>query len=201
MNAATVLEDEWIDADAPRPLDPLDVPKGFELIDGELVEMPVMGFKSSWVASQLHLHLGVYLLRKPIGVAATAEASYACWPDRPKHVRKPDVSVILCDPHEFVPPKVNSAIAPSLVVEVVSPNERVYELDEKVAEFLSAGTRLIWIVNPELRTVLIRRAEGSPQLLFDPSELSGEDVLPDFKVALADFLPKIPGPKTENPTA
>lgn len=200
MNAA-VLEEEWIDADAPRPLVPLDVPKGYELIDGELVEMPEMGAKSSWVGTELYFRLRSFLEQSKLGIAAGSDASFACWPERPKHVRKPDVSFIRCDPNRFVLPDVNYRLAPELVVEVISPNDLASELDEKIQEFLDAGTRLLWIVNPVLRTVLIRRADGTLQLLNDPAELTGEDVLPGFKVALADFLPKVISPKPENPAA
>lgn len=195
MNAA-VLEDEWIDADAPRPL---DVPKGYELIDGELVEMPDMCAKSSWVWTELYFQLRSFLAKSKLGIAAGSDASYACWPDRPKHVRKPDVSFIRCDSEQFILPDVNYQVAPDLVVEVISPNDLASELDEKVQEFLDAGTCLFWIVNPVLRTVLIRRADGTLQLLNDPAELSGEGVLPGFKVALADFLPRVP--KSDSPVA
>jgi Uma2 family endonuclease len=201
MTATEILDEEWIDGDAPRPIDPLDVPKGYELIDGLLVEMPAMGFKSSWVAGELYFRLRNFLASKPIGVAATAEASFACFAGRPKLVRKPDVSVVLCDPATFVPPTVNFEIAPDLVVEVVSPNDKFSDIEDKIELFIGAGTQLIWIVDPEKRTVTIHRANGSYSRLRDPAELSGEDVLPGFHVALADFLPRVTSPKSENPVA
>lgn len=198
MGTTAVLDEEWIDGDAPRPRDPLDVPKGYELIDGVLVEMPDMGYKSSFVVSQLHLELGIFLRANPIGVAVTAEASYACFPGRPGLVRKPDISVVLCDPRTFVPPDVNYLTAPELVVEVVSPNDKATVLEEKISLFLAAGTRLVWVVDPDVRTVLIHRADGSIARLREPAELTGENLLPGFRVPLAAFLPPLP---TTTPTA
>jgi Uma2 family endonuclease len=181
--------------DAADRRDPLDVPKGYELIDGKLVEMPAMGYESSWVVGELFFLLRTYLARQAICVAATAEASFACFPGRPKMVRKPDISVILCDPAGFIPPRKNQRSAPDLVVEVVSPNDTVSDLDAKIHEFLQAGTKLVWVVNPETRTVLVRRADGTLQLLTDPAELTGEAVLPGFTTPLAAFLPRRPAPQ------
>lgn len=176
------------------------IPKGYELIEGVLVEKPNLGAESSLVVGRIFRRLDTWCEGTKLGIAVTGEAGYRCFDWKPKLVRKPDSSVILCEPASLVVPKGDFRIAPDLVVEVVSPNDRVSELDEKIGEFLEAGTRLVWIVNPELRTVLIRRANGTLQLLSDPAELSGEDVLPGFAVALADFLPKIVAPTTDVPS-
>ena len=57
-------------------------------------------------------------------------------------------------------------VAPNLAVEVVSPNDTVYDLDAKVALFLEAGTELVWVVNPEARTVKIHRPTGPGEKVF-----------------------------------
>jgi Uma2 family endonuclease len=177
---------------AVTPPDPDRVPKGFEIINDELVEKPAMGFESSWVVTRLTVILDHYCSERANGVTVSGEAGYRCFPGKPRQVRKPDVSVILCDPATFVPPRKTYRSAPDLVVEVVSPNDTVYDLDTKVQEFLTAGTKLVWVVNPQLRTVLIHRPDGSLQLLTDPAELTGENVLPGFATPLAAFLPRRP---------
>jgi Uma2 family endonuclease len=188
MTTAELLERYGVD----DPADPDPVPKGYERIDGKLVEKPDMGYESSWVVSELYFLLRSYLAGHPIGVAATSDAAFACFPARPRTVRKPDISVILCDPATFVPPRQNCRTAPDLAVEVISRRDTVYDLDRKVQDFLRAGTKLVWVVNPVLRTVLIRRADGTVQLLADPAELTGEGVLPGFASPLAAFLPRTP---------
>jgi Uma2 family endonuclease len=192
MSSTAVLDEEWIDGDAPRPRDPLDVPEGFELIDGVLVEMPEMGYRSSYVTSELFFHLRTHLTTHPVGVAATAEASFACFPGRPRLVRKPDISLILCDPKTFVPPDVNCPTVPQLVVEVVSPNDKLTEMEDKITLFLAAGTQLFWVVDPDGRSVLIHRADGTITRLREPADLTGENLLPGFRVPLAAFLPPLP---------
>jgi Uma2 family endonuclease len=169
-----------------------DLPKGFELVDGELVEMPTMGFEASWVSGRLFTLLDTHCLARKFGVPVTAEASYQCFPKRPGLVRKPDVSVILTNPATFVPPKIHSVTAPGLVIEVASPGNEYTDLVEKVEEFLEAGTQLVWVVEPEIRLVFVHRADGTVTKLREPAELSGESVLPGFSVRLTDFLPPVP---------
>lgn len=188
MATDTTLEE--IDPASPRDL--YDVPKGYELIDGELVEMPAMGAESSWVLGRMFRYLDRWCEERTAGVAITGEAGYQCFPDRPGLVRKPDVSVILCDPASFVPPKVNLESVPDLVVEVLSPHNEAADINAKTEAFLAAGTRLVWIIDPELRMVLVHRADGTVTKLRDPAELTGENVLPGFATPLAAFLPRRP---------
>jgi Uma2 family endonuclease len=181
-----------VSKDAPGPIDPLDVPKGYELIDGVLFERPEMGYRSSYVLSLLHLELGFFLRDNPVGVSVTGEAGYACFPDRPTLVRKPDISVVLCDPRTFAPPEVNYPAAPELVVEVLSPNDKATAIESKIALFLAAGTQLFWVVDPDVRSVMVHRRDGTITRLREPADLSGENLLPGFRVPLAAFLPPLP---------
>jgi Uma2 family endonuclease len=111
-----------------------------------------------------------------------ADCSYQCFPDRPRLVRKPDVSFICLGrlPEEREP-EGHVRIPPDLAIEVLSPNDLDYETDEKVAEYLAAGVRLVWVINPEYRTVLVYRADRSIAGAWEEGELDGEDVLPGFK--------------------
>lgn len=78
-------------------------------------------------------------------------------------------------------------IAPDLAVEVLSPNDHAYEVDQKVDEYFGAGVRLIWIVNPEKRTVIIHRPDGTVTKLTAKDALDGEDVVPGCPVH--EFFP------------
>lgn len=169
------------------------VPKGYELIDGELVEIPTMGAESAIVLGRVFRHLDRWCEQTRLGVAVTGEAGYRCFSWKTKQVRKPDVSVILCDPDTFVAPKGDFRIVPDIVVEVASPNDTLVDLSIRVGEFLRAGTKLVWLVIPETRTVQIyRQGEPTIQILTDPAELTGENLLPGFHVPLAAFLPPLP---------
>jgi len=168
------------------PEDLLAMPDGdrYELVNGELVERH-MGWKSSWVGGRLFLHLSAFLETNPLGQAAPADASYQCFPDAPGKVRKPDVSFIR---RERLPPmeelEGHCRIAPDLAVEVISPNDLYTEVDDKVEEYLAAGVRLVWVINPATRTVRVQRADGAGAFLREADELSGEDVVPGFRCSV-----------------
>lgn len=77
---------------------------------------------------------------------------------------------------------------PTLAVEILSPNDTVEEIDEKITAYLAAGVPLVWIINPYRRTVTIYRPDAEPQLVSVSQELSGEPALPGFRVKVADLF-------------
>jgi Uma2 family endonuclease len=79
-------------------------------------------------------------------------------------------------------------MAPDLAVEVLSPDDYAPEVLEKVADWLKAGARLVWIVDPIRANARVYRADGSELLLGLNDSLDGEDVLPDFSYALGRLL-------------
>ncbi|MEX0819029.1 MAG: Uma2 family endonuclease, partial [Pirellulaceae bacterium] len=87
------------------------------------------------------------------------------------------------------PPVGHIRIAPDLAIEVVSPNDLAVYIDGKIDEYLQAGVRLIWVVYPETKHVLIYRAGTTVQRLGVEDELSGEDVLPGFRLAISKIFP------------
>lgn len=172
------------------PEDLLAMPDGdaYELVDGELVERN-MGWESSWVGGQLHLALGTFCKAHALGWVVPADASYQCFPDAPGKVRRPDISFIRFGrlPGEQRP-RGHCRLAPDLVVEVISPNEFYSDVEEKVREYLSAGVRLVWVVNPPTRSIRVHRPGNSITDLGESDELSGEDVIPGFKCVVAELF-------------
>jgi Uma2 family endonuclease len=74
---------------------------------------------------------------------------------------------------------------PTLVVEILSPNDTIEEIEEKVTTYRRAGVPLIWIVNPYSQTVTVHRAGARPALFNVDQELSGESDLPGLRVPVA----------------
>lgn len=156
----------------------------FELVDGQLVERK-MGWKASWIGGRLFYHLSAYCEANPIGWVAGADASYQCFPRFPSRVRRPDVSFIqMARLPSGEMPEGHCRIAPDLAVEVVSPNDFYSEIEEKVDEYLSAGIRLVWVIDPPTRSARVHRAGGSVADLKPGDELDGEDVVPGFRCPL-----------------
>jgi Uma2 family endonuclease len=177
-----------------EPEDLLRMPnsKDYELVDGKLVERK-MGSESSWIAGLISFLLQQFLRGKKLGHVLVADASYQCYPDAPKKVRKPDVSVVRYGrlQGERVP-KGHVPIAPDLVVEVVSPRDLAEQIEVKVLEYLAAGVQLVWVVYPSSRRVWVRRpataVAGPATELTGEDTISGEDVIPGFSCKVSEFF-------------
>ena len=173
------------------PEDLLALPdeKSYELVDGQLVERD-MGAESSSVAGELYFRLKLHCRDRELGLAWPADNGYQCFPHDPDLVRRPDVSFVRRGrlPGD-VAPKGWVKIPPDLAVEVVSPNDRVYALDAKLADYRKVRVPLVWVINPESRTVTVYRIDGSIRLLFEDDELSGEDIIPGFRCPVWEILP------------
>ncbi|MBA2277958.1 MAG: Uma2 family endonuclease [Chloroflexia bacterium] len=92
-----------------------------------------------------------------------------------------------CVPEEGVPDWFWEG-APSLAVEIVAPEDRAIELHEKVGQFLKAGVEQVWVLWPRWREVTVRAPDGMGRELGPDDELGGGELLPDFRVRVADLF-------------
>ena len=108
---------------------------------------------------------------------------------RLRTVRGPDVAVYRAErlPHPW-PRRGFLEVIPDLAIEIVSPGNTVSEIVEKVMEFLDAGARLVWVVDPAGRTATIYRSRRDIRIVPEDGDLDGEDVLPGFRVPLSEIL-------------
>lgn len=83
-------------------------------------------------------------------------------------------------------PTGHGQIAPDLAVEVVSPNDLFEDVSRNVEEYLAAGVRLVWVIDPKAELVFIYRDDESATILTNKGSLDGEDVVPGFLCAIAD---------------
>jgi Uma2 family endonuclease len=74
---------------------------------------------------------------------------------------------------------------PDLAVEVVSPNDRAYEVAEKTRHWLDAGARAVWVVWPDTRSVTVHYPGRDPIILHEGDTLDGGDVVPGFTCDVA----------------
>jgi Uma2 family endonuclease len=75
-------------------------------------------------------------------------------------------------------------IVPDFVAEITSPNDSFSDVDAKVDAYLADGVRLIWIIDPQRRKAFVYTRDDDPQRLVGTGELSGDDVIPGFKIQL-----------------
>jgi Uma2 family endonuclease len=174
---------------------------GCELIDGKPREKTM-----SLLSSNIQLRLSARLLpvvdAGGLGELFDSECMYKCFPSHPRRVRKPDISLVLRDrlPTGGLADGM-FCIRPDFVVEVISKNEEYEEVDEKLADYFDAGVPLIWVLTPKTRTVLVYRADGTARRLTHADELTGDPIVPGFRVRVADLFPPPAPPAPEAPPA
>ena len=161
--------------------------KRTELVKGVLVVREPAGFRHGDVAVKLTIAIASFVRPRDLGTVLAAETGFKL-ATNPDTVRAPDVAFVQKDRVPSPPPAGYAPFAPDLAVEVLSPDDRPGEVLAKVADWLSAGCRLVWVVDPARRIARVYRADGSESLLSHRDALDGEDVLPQFACFLASIF-------------
>jgi len=160
----------------------------YEFVDGALLERK-MSNKSSGVGGRIFALLLDFSRRHGRGSARPDNTAYRCFPGDPTRVRKPDVSWIAAA--RWSPSLLDSTyieIAPDLVVEVVSPNDRAAYLRRKVKHFFEAGTQEAWIVFPDDQSVERHFPNAPPRTYSGDEPFDASPLIPGFTWKLADVL-------------
>ena len=161
--------------------------KRTELVKGVLVVREPAGGRHGSVTINLTVRLGVHVERTGAGQLFAAETGFTL-ARAPDTVRAPDIAFVT---RERLPDPIPAGFpefAPDLAVEVLSPGDRPGEVLAKVADWLQAGTRLVWVIDAARRLARIYRQDGTQATLDEGEQLDGEGVLPGFSCALAAVL-------------
>ena len=161
--------------------------KRTELVRGMLIIREPAGYQHGDIAARLLVAIGSHVEAHQLGRAFAAETGFTL-ERNPDTVRAPDVAFISNARLPEPPPRGFAEMAPDLAVEVLSPDDYAPEVLEKVADWLKAGARLVWIIDPIRAKARVYRADGSESLLGLNDSLDGEDVLPEFTYAVSRLL-------------
>ena len=157
----------------------------YELVDGNLVKKP-MSSDASEVAWIIGSRLFIHLTQSHAG-KCYPEQTFKCFPDSDL-VRRPDLAFVAAGRVSGVNKEGHVLIAPDLAIEVVSPTDKIYDLDEKLADHRSARIPLVWVVDPKARTVWVRRI-GQPSIELEETDtLTGDPVLPGFSIIVKNLF-------------
>jgi Uma2 family endonuclease len=159
-----------------------------ELVMGELRTMSPTGFEHGGTTSKLDRSLGHYVEMHHLGQVVVGEPGFKLTTD-PDTVRAPDVAFVRRERlAELGRVRGYFPGAPDLVVEVISPNDLYTEVDEKVAEWIEHGVRLVFVVNSRRRTVAVHRPGQPIRILGMDDFLDGEDVVPGWTLPVRDLF-------------
>jgi len=163
----------------------------FELERGKVIEMPPPGLRHGVVCGNVGRILGNHMFQRGRGYVCTNDAGVVLETD-PDTVRGIDVTLYdesIC--FEDLTPRYTTDL-PRLAVEVLSPEDRPGRTLRRVSQFLQKGIPLVWVVDPEDLDVTVYRPGREPYVLGEHDEITGEEVIPDFRCRVADVF-RIPG--------
>jgi Uma2 family endonuclease len=167
--------------------------KQFELVNGELIEVPGAALTHGLIAAVLYRVMFTFVTEHSLGIAVPDGVAFVLQ-RVPAIVRIPDAAFISMAripddgfPTGYVPG------APDIAVEVVSTNDLAKEVDAKVEQYLQFGTRLVWVVWPDAQAVVVHTPDRIARRLQLHESLDGADILPGFNVpieSLFDIYPR-----------
>lgn len=160
-----------------------------ELIEGELIMSPA-GFDHERIGARLLTRMTVHAEQQGLGVVCGS--SLGCWMAN-EDLLCPDVSFISrarLASTRLAPRKFFRG-SPDLVVEIMSPFDTVGKVRKKMDDYFSSGARLAWVLNPPEKSVLVYRTPEPGRLLRVTDALDGEDVLPGFRLPLAELFAEL----------
>ncbi len=159
-----------------------------ELIRGVLHETMPTGQEHGEIVANLVLELGVFVKPRKLGRLTASDAGVWLEHD-PDTVREPDVAFFSAGK---VPPGVRvtgySEAVPDLVAEIVSPSDSRRAVRDKAWMWVSHGVRMVWVVDPDTRTVDVYRSDEGVLTLGENDLLSGMDVLPGFSCVVREVF-------------
>jgi Uma2 family endonuclease len=157
----------------------------YELVDGEIRVSPGGG-RHSLVSLKLASRLLAFVTERAAGHAFDSSMGFRL---PGGNVRSPDASFVAAGRFEAdTPPDDFADLAPDLAVEVLSPSERPRAVLDKVGEYLEAGVRLVWVIDPRSAKAIVYRSLTDVTELQTGDALDGGEVLPGFRCLLRDIL-------------
>ncbi len=158
-----------------------------ELVKGEVVYMSPTGYTHGDVESGLSFELQSFVRRGTLGRVFVGEVGIYTGRG-PDTIRAADVAFVSQARMAQVKSKSYLDVAPELVVEILSPDDRWSDLTDKLDEYFAIGVNLIWVVDPRRKQVYVYRSVTDVQRLSVEETLTGGEVLPGFSVPVAELF-------------
>jgi Uma2 family endonuclease len=161
--------------------------KSTELIRGRLVVREPPGTYHGRIAARLLYRLGEFVYPNDLGELFGQDTGFKI-ESNPDSVRAPDVAFLSHTRADQIKRRGYAQVTPDLVAEILSPDDAPAAVLAKVGDWLNAGVRLVWVIDPDRSEARIHRANGSLAIVAHDGALDGEDDLPGFSCALSQLL-------------
>jgi len=158
--------------------------KSTELVRGRLLVREPPGTYHGKIAAKLSFLVASFVYAHDLGDVFGQDTGFKIASD-PDTVRAPDFAFLARERASAIRPRGYAAVAPDLVVEIASPDDRPGEVLAKVGDWLDAGVRLVWVIDPQRAEAHVHRPDGGLELIEADGALDGEAVLPGFSCQLS----------------
>lgn len=160
--------------------------KRCELERGRVLEMPPPGQRHGCIQMNGGFILNRYIRQQRKG-CLSGDAGVLLEHD-PDTIRGPDIAYYDLTPtYSQLNPKYSEE-PPKLAIEIMSPTDRMSTMEKRATQFLRWGVAMVWVIDPEDRTVMVFRPGEFTQVLTDEEELTGNGLLPAFRCRVAEFF-------------
>jgi Uma2 family endonuclease len=158
-----------------------------ELIDGRIVRMSPTGGEHGAIEVALTARLHAHVSERRLGWVLGGEVGIYTRRN-PDRVRGADAAFVSRNRLAARPGRRFLEVAPELVVEVLSPDDRWQDIRQKIEEYFAIGVERVWVVEPENRAVLVYRSPGESERLKEGDVLEGHGRLEGFRMPVADLF-------------
>ena len=158
-----------------------------ELVRGVVVAMPLPKAPHGFTTTQVAIAVGSFVNSHKLGFVVSNDTGVIL-ERSPDTVRGPDVAFYSFARQPTLP-KGYFEIVPDLAIEVLSPSNTPRRVKRKLKEYFFASTPLVWVVDPENRTVTIYRSPEEGRVLHEDRTLDGEEALLGFRCSVSSFFP------------
>ncbi|BAY90046.1 MULTISPECIES: Uma2 family endonuclease [unclassified Tolypothrix] len=156
-----------------------------ELVKGNVIVMSPSGYESDEVAATIVSYLYNWVKPRKLGRITASSAGFRL-PN--SDVRAPDASFVLAERLRRSP-KSFAQLAPDLIVKVKSPSDNLEDIRGKIQEFLSLGTKVGILLNPDEQIVEVYNVGKEVIVLHNGDVLTVPELLPGWEVAVSDLWP------------
>ena len=162
----------------------------YELVDEQVVDMGNSGMEHGNISAYLCGLIELYVRPKKLGVTCDSSTAFTL---KSGNKRSPDFSFVSKERLQGLRrlPKGFFQGAPDLAIEVISPSNTFEEIHTKLVEYFDNNCRVVWVINPDERSVVVYRQPQPDRLLKMTDSLDGEEVIPGFTLPVAQLFAEL----------
>jgi Uma2 family endonuclease len=159
----------------------------YELVKGEVVDTGNSGMEHGDIGSYLGGVLAIYVRQHKLDIVCDSSTAFTL---KDGNKRSPDISFVTKERLKGLkrPPRGFFSGSPGLAIEILSPNNTVEEIHDKIVEYFENDTRLVWVIHPDEKYVLVYHSPEPDRFLRSTEHLDREYIVPDFSMAVAELF-------------